>query len=86
MGLNESGGSYASGNALATAGRDIPWLQDSPEQDVWSAWSVTFRDVIIVDAQGSYHATFNLSTYNLANSDNFDALKDLLLAAAGYSE
>ena len=84
--MNESGGNYASGNALAASGRDIPWLQDSVEQDVWDVWDVGYRDVIVVDADGVYLATFNLSANNLANSGNFDALKDLLLNAAGYSE
>ena len=84
--MNESGGSYASANALAASGRDIPWLQDSVEQDVWDVWDVGYRDVIIVDADGVYYATYNLSANNLANASNFNALKELLLTAAGSSD
>ena len=86
IGVNRSGGSYASGNPLAAQGRDIPWLQDTVEQDVWSAWEVGFRDVIIVDADGVYYGTYNLTSNNLSNADNFDSLRDLLLTAAGYLE
>ena len=84
LGINEFG--HASGNDVATMGRDIPWLQDTDEQNVWATWDITFRDVIIVDAQGVYYASYNLTTYNLADDENVAGLRALLLEAAGYSD
>ena len=84
LGINEFG--YESGNGLATGGRDIPWLQDTQEQDVWSAWAIGFRDVVIVDALGVYYASYNLTTHNLSIEANAENLKSLLLEAAGYSD
>ena len=84
LGINQF--SKASGNAVMTMGRDLPWLQDTEEQDVWVTWGVGFRDVIIVDAQGVYYATYNLTTNDLADADNVAALRALLLEAAGSSD
>ena len=80
IGINEIG--MGSGNTLASAGRDIPWLQDTAEQDVGALWTAGFRDVIIVDASGSYYATYNLTAHNLSNSDNFEELRALLVEAS----
>ena len=69
---------------LETVGT-IPGLEDSVEVDVWSSWDVTFRDVVILDTSNQFYASYNLSTYSLAVPDNYTALKNLLLEAAGLS-
>ena len=80
VGINEIG--MESGNALASEGRDIPWLQDTVEQDVGALWTAGFRDVIIVDSLGSHYATYNLTAHNLSDSTNFEELRALLVEAS----
>jgi len=71
-----------SGNASICVGRDIPWLQDIASADVWNTWSVGYRDVIILDEQNEVLEVFNLTTHDLTNASEYDALKALLRAAA----
>jgi hypothetical protein len=83
---------------LATEDIDLPLLQDTEEQDVWTTgWAVTYRDVIIVDANGVYVEVFNLTSNNLGDTSltqdidgdgtldatNYAFLKARLLAAGG---
>lgn len=63
-----------------TDGRTLPWLQDVAGQDVWTSWSVEYRDVVIVDAQGNRRDVFNLTTHDLSAQTNRDALKERLRA------
>jgi hypothetical protein len=63
-------------------GRDIPWLQDVPGTDAWDDWSVTYRDVVILDRHQDIHAVFNLTSHDLANSANRAELKRLLREAS----
>jgi hypothetical protein len=80
LGVNEIG--LESGNASITSGRTLPWLQDVPSQGVWASWQVTFRDVIVLDAQNHFVGAFNLTTHNLSNPTEYDALKTLLVDTA----
>ena len=85
LGVNEFG--HESGNSQIIDGRDLPWLQDIDDNgdgasDTWDSWDVTFRDVIITDAQNEKVAVYNLTTNDLANTDNFAALKQLLIDSA----
>ena len=61
---------------------DLPILQDTAEQDVWTSWGATWRDVVIVDPTNARFDTFNLTTYNLADELNRTALKAKLVDAA----
>jgi hypothetical protein len=72
-----------SGNAAVTAGRDLPWLQDSAEQNVWGAWAVQWRDVVVLDRANCSIHVYNLTSHDLANPAHYEALKSVLLAAAG---
>ena len=85
LGVNEFG--EETGNSLMTAGRDLPWLQDIDDggdgnSDTWDSWDVTFRDVIITDSNNVQVAVYNLTSNDLANSENFATLKQLLIDAA----
>ena len=80
LGVNETG--YERDNAINCEGRDIPWLQETADELVWEPWEVEYRDVIIVDAENRRLAVFNLSTYDLDHSANYDSLKTLLLEFA----
>jgi hypothetical protein len=80
LGINETG--LESGNSYITTGRNIPWLQDTAEQQVWKSWGITFRDVVILDAENRPIKVYNVTTYNLAVAENYAALKQIMLDAA----
>ena len=80
LGVNGIGLEVA--NPVITGGRDLPWLQDVAGVDVWSSWSVGYRDVIILDGDNQVVAVFNLSTSSLAIPANFAALKQLFVDTA----
>jgi len=66
VGINELG--EESGNALATAQRDLPWLQDGDtngngQSDVWhEVWHAARRDLTILDAANEKLGTINLTS------------------------
>lgn len=78
IGLNELG--EEGSNEVITEGRDLPWLQDTAEQAVWSQWGVTYRDVVLVDPEGSIVGVYNLTNQDLGQSSNYEALRDALLS------
>jgi hypothetical protein len=80
LGVNGIG--HESGNAQNCAGRTIPWLQDVTTSDVWTSWSVTYRDVVILDPDNVPFAVYNLTTRDLGVPANRDELRNLLTQAA----
>ena len=80
LGINEK--NISSGNDTITAGRTLPWLQDAAEVDVWNSWQVTYRDVIILNDKNEIVDVYNLTVHDLKDSNNYAALKALLLEAA----
>jgi hypothetical protein len=78
-----NGAGHETGNAETCANRTLPWLQDTSQENVWSKWSVTYRDVLILDGQNRPVAVFNLTLNNLATAAAYDSLKTLLLRTAG---
>lgn len=80
LGVNETG--QESGNASMTSGRVLPWLQDTTTDNVWASWQVTFRDVVVLDAQSQKTAVYNLTQHDLSNPASYDELKSLLVSAA----
>jgi hypothetical protein len=80
LGINEVGEERE--NEAMYAGRSLPWLQETTEQRVWEDWDVTYRDVIILDAENKPHAVFNVTIHDLSKAVNYDSLKALLLEAA----
>ena len=81
LGVNGIG--HEGGNASICSGRDLPWLQDVPAQDVWTDWQVTYRDVILLDEQNEVIGIYNLSMHDLQQQASYDELKMMLVAAAG---
>jgi hypothetical protein len=77
--VNASG--LEAGNELITADVDLPWLQDEAAVDAWTAWGVTWRDVIILDRQNVVFAVENLTVHSLADPAHREELKALLRAA-----
>ena len=80
FGVNEVG--HDSANATMMEGRDIGLLQDTVGVDAWGSWQVTWRDVVILDENNEVVSVYNLTTYNLADTVNYDELKARLVAAA----
>lgn len=79
IGVNETGQEQA--NDQMTAGRTLPWLQDTPLVNVWASWQVVYRDVRILDAEGKVRSTYNLTVNDLGDPANYAALRQLLLDA-----
>jgi hypothetical protein len=86
LGINQLG--QEAGNANATSGKSIPWLQDvdadqDGRSDVWAnSWPVQWRDVAIVDADNVQIDVYNVTTFNLENPDNYATLMQKLIDAA----
>ncbi|MHC4547741.1 MAG: hypothetical protein ACYTEZ_03105 [Planctomycetota bacterium] len=81
LGVNAIGSE--SGNDLNCTDRDIPWLQDTAAEHVWTQWQVAYRDVIVLDDENRPVAVYSLTTYDLGDTANYDALKAILRQAAG---
>ena len=86
IGVNEFG--QESGNDLIT--ENLAWLQDvdangDSQSDVWDLWDVTYRDVIVLNDANEQFGVFNVTVNNLADSSNFDALRQMFVDAAAHS-
>jgi hypothetical protein len=79
--INVNAAGYESGNADFVTGKTGPLLQDTTAVNAWSLWQVTYRDVIVVDAEGKRRAVYNLTQNDLSVPANLAALKALLLGA-----
>jgi hypothetical protein len=80
LGVNQVG--YESGNAAACVGKDLPWLQETAQQLIWSPWEITYRDVIILDGSNRKVSVYNLTDHDLSQPGNYAELKALLQSAA----
>ena len=80
-GVNDQSQSAYNGNLPSFV--VLPWLQDTSQDNVWTAWKVTWRDVFVLDAQNRKIAVYNLTQHDLHTSANFDSLAHLLRNAAG---
>lgn len=86
--LGVNGVGREDGNDWISSGRDIPWLQDvdTGGSDVWSDWDIAYRDVAIVDRDNAMVTTFNLTTYDLGNPANYNALAAIFVEVAQVPE
>lgn len=73
-----------SGNDGMTAGRVLPWMQSTGGVDVWKMWDVTFRDVVILRPDNVRQSVYNLTEHDLADPDNYAALKEMLMGIANH--
>jgi hypothetical protein len=81
LGVNAVG--QESGNPQMVAGRDLPLLQETLAQPVWTTWEVTWRDVVILDAANRRIGVYNLTEHPLSEATNYAELKAMLESAAG---
>ncbi len=63
-------------------GRDLALLQDTESAKAWDSWYVTYRDVVILDAQDRVAGIYNLTENNLADAEKYEVLKAFLRQAA----
>ncbi len=74
---------FEEGNATFCEGRTVPWLQDVPEVDAWGALQVDYRDVVVLDADSTVVAYYNLTLHDLADPANYQDLHDILVGTVG---
>ena len=84
LGVNGIG--LEAANPTICAGRDIPWLQDVAAEDVWTSWSVTYRDVVILDIDNRVIGVFNVTAKDLDDPTHYAALKERLTNAADLQQ
>lgn len=60
----------------------LPILQDDDDKaGVWDGWKAEWRDVFILNGKGEIVDIYNLTSNDLGNKDNYQTMKDKLLAA-----
>ena len=79
LAINEVG--HDSGIEDATAGNSIPLLSDTSQTDAWGSWDADWRDLVIVDEDNLQVERISLTGFNLENTENYEALKALLIDA-----
>lgn len=70
-----------SGNEGFVMGKSLPLLQDTAAVDAWALWQVTYRDVVVLDAEGRRRDVFNLTDNDLTSPANQATLEQILLGA-----
>ena len=85
-GVNEAG--FQAGDPPPiVADKTLPWVQDvdgdaDSDSDIWDAWDVNFRDLVILDESNEKITVYNLTDHNLAEQANFLELRTMLIDAA----
>ncbi|MFT4623036.1 MAG: hypothetical protein ACI8PZ_001692 [Myxococcota bacterium] len=72
VGVNAVG--KESDNGVITEGRDLPWLQDTPDEGVWDAWFAEWRDVIVLNSDNELSWRDNLTDNDITIEANYDEL------------
>ena len=73
---------YESSNELMCTGRDLPWLQEEDEQNVWGVWGVSYRDLIAIDGDNRRLFTYSLTGFDLGEPASYQTLKTAIIEAA----
>jgi len=89
LGVNAKG--QEAGNDATTQGRELPWLQDVDANqdglaDAGTLWAANYRSVYILDGSNVQVAAFDVDTNDLAEAENYAALRELLVDAAMTSQ
>ena len=75
--MNEFG--FEVGNEYITEDRQLPWLQDTEEVNAWDTWSITYRDVHLLDSEHNLRYIFNLTDYNLQEAEHYEHFQQAIL-------
>ena len=70
-----------SGNDDLFAATLLPVVQDDAVANVWTNWGATWRDVYVLDPDNRVTEVFNLTTYDLSDAANYEALYGLFVDA-----
>ncbi len=60
-------------------GRVLPWTQDNNDENVWASWKVIIRDFVILDREGNYYDSINLTNLDLEVESNYIYLKEKII-------
>jgi len=80
LGVNFAGAE--TGTPAVTASSDLPLLQDTVTEDVWTLWTAGDKDIFILGASNEEVTAYNAGANDLGVPANFEALKQLLLDTA----
>lgn len=80
VGVNEDGHQIPDYDATFCNGRDLPFLEEGPGDDVWAAWRVRYRDVIILDEANEVIGVYNLTDNDLSQPEKYAELLEFLMA------
>ena len=86
IGLNRFTDDDEEANIFFSSGRAMPWLQDTRADNVWSRWGTKYRDVRILDSSNRLVAVYNLTEHDLADSENYETLKQLLITLSNAND
>jgi hypothetical protein len=64
----------------------LPWLQDTPQADVWGSWKVAYRDLHILNGQNELIGVYNLTDHDLQRATNRIELFNILVAASKVND
>ena len=91
LAVNQTGNS--GGEALVASLGDLPVVQDNSTVSIWDTWhamtpnpstnaGAPWRDIHILNPDSEIISTYNLTVYNLQNTQNYDTLKQMFVDAA----
>ena len=69
-----------------SSGNIIPLVQDTFQANVWSAWDVEYRDVVILDSSNRVAGIMNLTYNDLAIPTNREQLKQMFRNVANSGD
>ena len=67
-------------NDEITEGRDLPWLQDTAEDDVWTNWLAERRDLVVLDPDNNLAWRQNLTGFDITVEANANYIFDEIVA------
>jgi hypothetical protein len=66
---------------------DLPIVQETAAETVWSPWEAEWRDLVILDRHGRFAGKINLTAFNpdpaVNSGQNYSQLRAMLIAARG---
>lgn len=80
--LAVNGQGHAEAVDLLSEEGTLPVLQDEKDADVWGLWQISYRDVVVANADLQPIARINLTEHDLGDAEVYDALRDLVLDVA----
>ena len=64
------------------ASLNLPMIQDDSAVGIWNDWGAAWRDVYILDENNELVLVYNLTTYNLSNTSDYNTLMQHFIDAA----